>query len=33
MWLRENFDDVPEDERYKMIVGNVVKFFHLEGAR
>ena len=33
MWLRENFVDVPEDERYKMIVGNVVKFFHLEGAR
>lgn len=32
-WLDENFVGVSEEERYMMTVGNVVKFFHLEGDR
>ena len=30
--IEENFASVPEDETYKMIVGNAVKFFHLDDA-
>ncbi len=25
------FDGVPEDETYRMVAGNVVEFFHLDG--
>ena len=28
--LGELFDDVPEDERYAMVAGNAVDFFHLD---
>ena len=28
--IEENFRSVPEDERYKMVCGNVIDFFHLE---
>jgi predicted TIM-barrel fold metal-dependent hydrolase len=31
--IEENFAGVPEDEKYKMIVGNAVKFFHLGDIR
>ena len=27
--IEQNFRDVPEDERYKMVCGNVMRFFHL----
>jgi len=27
--IEQNFRDVPEDERYKMVCGNVTSFFHL----
>ena len=30
--LERNFASVPEDERYRMVCGNVIDFFHLEGA-
>jgi predicted TIM-barrel fold metal-dependent hydrolase len=28
--LEESFVGVPEDEQYKMTVGNAVEFFHLD---
>jgi predicted TIM-barrel fold metal-dependent hydrolase len=28
--IAELFDDVPEDEKYAMLAGNAVKFFHLD---
>ncbi len=31
--IEENFAGVPEEEKYKMIVGNAIRFFHLEGAQ
>jgi predicted TIM-barrel fold metal-dependent hydrolase len=30
--IERNFAGVPEDERYQMLAGNAVKFFHLETA-
>ena len=27
--IEENFRNVPEDERRKMVCGNVIDFFHL----
>ncbi len=30
--IEENFAGVPEDEKYKMIVGNAIEFFHLENS-
>ena len=28
--IRRNFEGVPEDEKYKMLAGNCVRFFHLD---
>jgi predicted TIM-barrel fold metal-dependent hydrolase len=28
--IEEIFEGVPEEERYRMLVGNAVEFFHLE---
>ena len=30
--IEEIFKDVPNDERYRMLVGNAIEFFHLENS-